>query len=381
MLGPVRLPALALAALALVAGILWWRLTDRRAAAVAEAQAARLASASGRTAPLPAPLPAEAPPSGPRNRDPHWGQDDSVSDDPLATYIHASRYPPSSRPLGPQNDDLLSPNKRHEDPTQTKDGRVRYRFSADRYFVVGDERLEVFLEVQDNARIAITTSFVAALEPGHPFESLVRIPFELAPGASGLYTASLRPSALPLPPRAAEVGVYVAFDHGGAAPEKASFVFHYTPARAVPARFTGQFRDALRGGSLVVEAGVRVEQPGYYLIDCNLYDHDGHPLAWTRFTGDLAAGDTFVPLSFFGKVLRDAAAPSPYAIGQLRGERHVLGRDPDADRMPAFEGRYSTRAYALSEISDAEWDDDSRRRRIERLRDQQASGPKHFGPR
>jgi hypothetical protein len=144
---------------------------------------------------------------------------------------------------------------------------------------------------------------------------------------------------------------------------------------AVPARFTGEFREGIENGSLLLEAGVEVRAAGWYVIDCNLYDADGYPLAWTRFKGALAAGAERVPLSFFGKVLRDAAAPSPYSIGELRGQRFVEGRDPDADLMPSYRGRYSTRPFPLTAFSDREWDDVSRRARIERLRVEQSASP------
>jgi hypothetical protein len=294
----------------------------------------------------------------------------------VAAYIHSSRYPPWSRPLGPHLDDLLEPNKRHEETRPSRDGQRRYRFSADRFFVIGEEPLEAFLEVA-GGQIDVTTSFVAVLLPGRPFESLTRIPFTLSPAAAGLYTATLRPATLGLD-QAAEVGVYVAFTAGGPEVEKASFAFHYTPKAAVPARFTGRFRDEVAQGSLRLEAEVEVWKAGWYVIECNLYDQGGHPLAWTRFTGPLEPGERFVPLTFFGKVLADAGAPSPFQIGQLRGERHVEGRDPDVDRMPPFAGRYATRAFAANDFSDAEWDDESRHARIARLRDAQR-GPKHFG--
>jgi hypothetical protein len=284
----------------------------------------------------------------------------------VQTYRFASRYPPTSRPLGPYNDDLLIPNKRHEPFVTARHGQAHYQFSADRYFVVADERLEAYLAVQEDGAARITQAFIAVLEPNRAFDSLVRIPLEFSPARPGLYVSTIRAASLGLE-RVATLGVYIAFEIDGEPLEKASFTFLYTPDVAVPARFTGQFRESLVDGSLLIEAGIQVQLAGWYLIDCNLYDRDGYPVAWTRFKGQLPVGDAVVPLSFFGKVLRDAGAPSPYSIGQLRGQRHVEGRDPDSDSMPDYAGSFRTQSYSVASFSDREWDDPSRRARLERL--------------
>ncbi|MBZ0236710.1 MAG: hypothetical protein K8M05_30560, partial [Deltaproteobacteria bacterium] len=303
---------------------------------------------------------------------PNWGQHDPVGRDPLADYLRTAIYPPQSRPLGPQNEDLLEPDKRHEDFVPSEDGAVEVRFTADRYFVTGGEPLTSYLEVRRDGRpvpVTITTAFAAVLVPGKTLDASTRIPLTFT-DAGGLHTNVFAPGALPGLSSAVEMGVYIELDHGGAVRPRASFLVHVTPTRAIPARFTGVFRDAIEDGSLVIRAGLDVHRAGYYLIDCNLYDARDRPVAWTRFKGQLPAGRTEAPLLFFGKVLVDAGAEPPFHIGQLRGQLFTDGNDPDTESLPPFEGHHVTRAYALGDLSSAEWDSPEKQTMIRLLREE-----------
>jgi hypothetical protein len=135
----------------------------------------------------------------------------------------------------------------------------------------------------------------------------------------------------------------------------------------VPARFTGAFSDRVENGSLVVEAGIQVERPGRYLIDCNLYDADDRPVAWTRYKGELEAGAATAPLEFFGKVVVDAGARPPFRIGELRGSLYAPGEDPDLVSMRPFEGGYVTANHAGGELLATAWDSPEKRAKIAAL--------------
>src|SRR5687768_13982083 len=62
-----------------------------------------------------------------------WGQEPATFATPLEAYRFTAQYPPTSRPLGPGNVDLLEPNRRHETPRPGKDGALHYLFTADKY--------------------------------------------------------------------------------------------------------------------------------------------------------------------------------------------------------------------------------------------------------
>jgi hypothetical protein len=321
----------------------------------ARAASPRAPSAAGIAA-LPPPAVAPYPAAGTPGRS---------TDDPLTAYRKANVYPPTSRPLTADQLDLLRPDRRHE--TMRPDDRstgITYLFTADRYFVIGDDTLTATLEVRRGGvpiPVTITQAYAAVIDPG---SHLPPIPLAFAPTGS-MFAARLAPARLDLA-RQASIGVYLEFDHG-AGRQAAHFDFQYTPTRGIPARFTGTFGDTIEAGSLVVHAGVAVDTAGRYVIDCNLFDAANQPVAWSRFKGELAAGVHDADLVFFGKVILDGHARGPFHIGQLRGARFAPGLDPDLEQMPPFAGGYSTAAYPPEVFSDAEYDSAEKQRMIELL--------------
>ncbi len=295
---------------------------------------------------------------------PELGTDGLSTDDPLTAFKKQNVYPPSSRPLTREHADLLRPNQRHETPrsTDAADG-TEYVFTADRYFVVGDETITPILEVRRRGvpiAVKVHDTIVARLPAGDP-----RTTYTLGEPFS--------PSKIPGIDRQAAFGVSVAFDLDGRT-QNARFDFQYTPASGVPARFTGTFTDEVVDGSLVIHAAVQVATAGSYLVDCNLFDASDEPVAWTRSKVQLATGARTIDLVFFGKVLVDQHASGAFHIGQLRGARFAPDQDPDLEQMPMFAGTYTTRAYKTTDFSDAEYDSDHKRQMIELLEQQKARG-------
>jgi hypothetical protein len=295
-------------------------------------------------------------------------------DDPLTAYRKANVYPPTSRPLSKDQLDLLKPNQRHEAVRAADHGDgVTYLFTADRYFVIGDESLTATLDVRRNGKpipVTIMQAYAAVLDPVTRNE--YPIPLSFTPSGS-ILASTFVPAKLDLP-RQAAIGMYVEFDHG-AGKQRAHFDFQYTPVKGIPARFTGVFTDTLDAGSLVIHAGVEVMTPGHYVIDCNLFDATDQPVAWSRFKGELAAGIHDPGLLFFGKVIIDGNAHGPFHIGQLRGARYAPGLDPDLEQMPPYTGSYMTRPYPTDAFSDAEYDSPEKQRMIDMLGNQ----PTHRG--
>jgi hypothetical protein len=350
-----------------VAATVWW-FTARAPLGAAGARVAPPASAA---APPPSPsrpasvarVAALPPPVAPY---PPRGVPGLSTDDPLTAYRKANVYPPTSRPLTRDQLDLLRPNQRHETIQADDHGHgIQYLFTADRYFVIGDETLTATLDVRRGGKpvpVTIVDAHAVILDPGgHPSPPIA---MHYAP-SGGVLAAQLAPAGFDLP-RQTAIGVLIEFDFG-AGRQAAHFDFQYTPTRGIPARFTGTFRDAIDTGSLVIHAGVEVAAPGHYVIDCNLFDAADQPVAWSRFKGELAAGARTADLTFFGKVLVDGNARGPFHIGQLRGARFAPGLDPDLEQMPPFPGSYITHDYPASAFSDAEYDSAEKQRMIQLL--------------
>jgi hypothetical protein len=351
----------------IAAAAVWWfaggeplngavaRIADPVAAA-APSVAPRTAAVARSSAPAPLPVIAPEPPRAPG----------LSTDDPLTAYRKANVYPPTSRPLTADQLDLLRPNRRHEAMRRDDhDDGVSYLFTADRYFVIGDETLTATLEVRrDGAPIAvaITEAYAAVVgADGRPAPAL-----PLAFAAQGPTSSTvLVPARLGLA-RQTALSIYLEFDHGDGR-QRAQLDLQYTPERGIPARFTGSFRDGVEAGSLVVHAGIDLAAAGNYVIDCNLFDAGDQPVAWSRFKGELGAGVREADLVFFGKILVDARAHGPFHIGQLRGARFAPGLDPDLEQIPPFTGSFATAAYPTDAFSDAEYDSPEKQKMIQLL--------------
>jgi hypothetical protein len=309
---------------------------------------------------------------------PELGSPGIARDDPLTAYKKANVYPPTSRPLSAGHVDLLRPNTRHESPREVEaDDGVTYLFTADRYFVMGDEALSSALTVwRDGAVIParVTRASAVVLQAGGAADAMRRFPIEFVASGGALVNRFVPATAAPDLRRQTAFSIEIEFDYGGTAPQRSHFDFQYTPGEGIPARFTGTFRDAIVGGSLVVGAGVAVAREGHYVIDCNLYDANDAPVAWSRFKGTLAAGTRTAELVFFGKVILDSGAQPPFHLGQLRGARFDPGSEPDLEQMPPFTGTFTTRSFDLAELSPAEWDSPDKQRTIRFLTEQAERG-------
>jgi len=355
-------PALALAAI--VIAFLVWRV--RREAPMASARVQPVDTPAV-TTPVAQPMPRA--PSMPITvtPNPELGVAGLSTDDPLTAFKKQNVYPSTSRPLSTEHVDLLAPNKRHElpRPTEARDG-TEMLFTADRYFVVGDETITPTLTLRRAGKpipFKVTQAFVAVLDPKATADA-PRYPFTL--------DKPFEPKTVPVT-RQAGLGLFIELTFDGVT-QRARIDFQYTPVAGIPARFTGTFRDSIENGSIVIHAQVEVARAGRYLIDCNLFDDSDRPIAWTRAKVDLREGKQDAPLSFFGKVLVDQRASGAFHIGQLRGARHVPGLDPDLEQMAAFAGTYVTRAYDAAEFSSAEYDSAQKQDMIRALTEQQVRG-------
>jgi hypothetical protein len=302
------------------------------------------------------------------------------TDDPLTAYRRANVYPPTSHPLTRDHDDLLHPNRRHEtERPMDDDADTKFLFTADRYFVIGDETLAAKLEVNKFGTpvpVQITAAYAVVLDPSRPNAVAEQLPIAFT-GSGATWSSVFTPSTLGQLQRQTTVGMYVEFETATTR-QHAHFDFQYTPAGGIPARFTGVFHDEIVDGSLVVHAGINVARAGRYLIDCNIYDDNGEPVGWSRFKGNLAAGDATADLSFFGKVITDANASGPFHIGELRGARFDPGNEPDLEQMPSFTGTYATEPYPTTAFSGADYDSPQKQQMIQLLSQEQARGV-HLG--
>jgi hypothetical protein len=291
----------------------------------------------------------------------------------IQRFLEANVYPPTSRPLRSGATDLLRPNRRYEKPHPLDEDRdVTSVFTADRYYYTGDEVAHVWLEVLRGDRpAAIRVQRAIALAEGEG-TSPALVDLGLRPdGARWSGALDLEST---FPDHHGTILLEVSFEVDGGEVHGEAIRIFTTPLDRVPARVTGDFRDSVREGSLLVEVGVDVFEPGFFRFDANLYDRAGEPVAFSVFKGMLAPGEQWIPLEFFGKILRDESALGPYSVEQIRGYRFLEGQTPDRERLVDDPVTHRTLAYDLALFSDEEYTSEHKERMIALMREDVEAG-------
>jgi hypothetical protein len=293
----------------------------------------------------------------------------------IQRYLDANVYPPTSGRLTAEATDLLYPNQRYEKPRPLdEDGDVTFVFTADRYYYTGDEVALVWLEVLDGeqpADVDIYQATARAEEDGRPGGAPVDLGLLQSDGGRWSTVLDL---AQAFSDHHGTILLEVAFQaEGGEIHSEAIRIFS-TPVDRVPAQLSGDFRDSVDDGSLLVELGVDVRESGFFRFDANLYDRNGEPVAFAMFKGDLEPGENWLPLEFFGKILRDQGAMGPYSIEQIRGYRYLEGQTPDRERLVDNLATHQTSRYDAAVFSDAVYTSEHKERMVQLMLEDMAAG-------
>lgn len=320
----------------------------------------------------------------------------SPAEQAVQTFLEANRYPPSQGRLTHENVDLLDPFGWHGGVLHLEDASgapVQVTFSADRHTVTGAEEVRATLEARRRGApiaLRIIASSAVAQAADYAYAGAPRGTVPTDPGANTLeerrlplgfvddahvYRARITPTEA-FPDHHGDVRLEVTYAFEAETEERRVHLKVFvTPEDLVPARFTGAFADRIVEGSLLVEAGIEVFDPGPFVIDANLLDARGEPVAWTRYKGDLPSGSTVVPLSFFGLVLRDAGGPSPWTVRDLRGYRVSFGDVVTRRDVAPYAGTHVTRAYPLDDLTSEVYDSEEKRRALDALREEAQRNP------
>ncbi len=360
------------AAIGVAAGLALWWLTSSGGE---PSSPPVVASAPEESRPAPAPAPVAAAPPGAAG-----GAPPPPPEDPVAAYRARTRYAPGSGRLGEGSVDLLEPNRRYETPRPIEatlgrgaDGRVTYLLDVDAFYYTGDEVAEIALRVRrgDEVQPVVIRRAVAIAEDASgPVGEEEPLRFR--------NTAEDPTAELDLADAFADhhgpIRIEAEFEWEPGQREETSLRIFTTPVVGIPAEFTGRDDDFVQGGSLVVEVGVDVFEPGFYRIEANLFSVASEPVAFGTFKGELAPGRQRVPISFFGLVLHDASTPGPYEVRHLRGYLFRDAAYPDRLRMRDATHTHRTRAWDLAQFSTDEYTSEHKTRMIELLEADVAAG-------
>ncbi|MEQ9366581.1 MAG: hypothetical protein RIF32_20240, partial [Leptospirales bacterium] len=231
------------------------------------------------------------------------GFDGSVDKEQLIRdYKNWAKYPPDSRPLLPSHSDVLEyrtiPVAMQKMPIKV-DGELKTSdysclLQPENHTITEGEHMRVFLTChktgeQKKREIRIVDYRLEARAGERKFSPIA--PTVNDDGLNGDAAAKDRVFTFEFRPRTSDwadmyltVNFEISGDESGA---KHSLTTHFFSSPVAPARFTGEFREEFREGSLIVAAEVEVKKPGNYTIEANLMAANEEPVAFARKDANL----------------------------------------------------------------------------------------------
>jgi len=289
----------------------------------------------------------------------------------LDTYVQATKYPPTSRPLSEHPDQIEPLNKVDHRQALVPGGQSRLRLRYDRSFLVGDDAVVIRLSGEDSVGNPLPCEIISASATEAPFSSdagkhsAVTLSFtgDGPGGGAATITTRFQPARQGFAQHLGGIRIAVRAridDEEGAT----SFDVYYTPTP--PAVFTRAVREALENGSLSLYLGINVHKAGHYIITARADDTTGKGFAYLSFNDEVQEGTREIPLVLFGKLIRDHHAGAPFRLHDVEGFLLKEDTDPDRELMqPLLDTVHTTRAYPESAFSDQEWQSEQRTRTID----------------
>lgn len=312
----------------------------------------------------------------------------------LAHYEATTRYPPSSRPLAEQTDQV-----HFEAPVRSRvlhaaggtDASPRHvRVGQSRVSLSGDEAADVWIRCEDDqgARTAcsVLRASVQLLPKTGAADVRMAVPLMMAddggPGdavpGDGTFSTRVSPSKLGFGTK--EGTLRIAAEVQSDSYSDTVFVDILYSGQA-PAVFNGKVREVLENGSLSLFVGLTVQKTGRYVLAGRVDDAEGKPFAYLSFNGTLLANAKEARLSIFGKLVTDAKPVFPLTLRDLEGFLLRESGDPDRELMPRAEGPlYTTRSYPFDAFSSADWQSETRSRYLGELTHDVQAAEAHLTP-
>ncbi len=294
-------------------------------------------------------------------------------------YRDYSKYPPWSRPADGSQEHIYNWNvgEGYDHPVarNAEGDEIMSRIELDRMFAdLGQEltaKVHVWKEtaagpeavefsVRGEVRVWDDADWDRARKTGKMHAAgqvkVADVAFDADPEDDTSKVARFVPSAIEAlreKPQSATLFAYVSAA-GQTRPLEARFNYATKP----PFEILAKRSDDIRDGSLVVELDVNSRTDKPVLVQATLFDEKGQQAIaiyddYVRLDGQ---GTHTVPITFFGRILRERGVDGPYSIRAIHGKVDSRGKDV----FWACEKTFFTAAYAADGFSDEEWWDDER---------------------
>jgi hypothetical protein len=297
----------------------------------------------------------------------------------FCNYRDGSKYPPDSRPIT-QNPDQVFPNRpvTEINPMRVAGGGsnqdILLQTSQSRVYLAAGEAVAFSLRAVDPQGGTVPLVVTRAVARGVTFgtqRAAPQVPLTFVDDGSGAdpvandntLVAALSPGQTGLAGFQGAIDADVQYNAGG---HNGVVQFEVIYSPELPATWTGQVREAQEGGSLVFYLKAEVREPGRYVVTGRVDDARGKPFALATFNDLLGPGMHEVPLTVFGKLMRDGAPVLPLTLRDVDAYLLKENADPDRALMPRLEGHvYVSKQYPLDSFSDSEWQGEQRSRYLQ----------------
>jgi hypothetical protein len=299
-----------------------------------------------------------------------------LADHTLCSYREGSKYPPTSRPMA-QNPDQVYPNQPVQEMNAMRvegggsDARIQLQTSQSRVYMAAGESVAFSLRAVDSGGRVLPLVVTRAVAQGLVFGNTrptPQVPLAFADdgegadaaAGDGAFAAVLAPGQTGLAGFNGTIRTEVRYNANG---RNGMVLFDVIYSPEVPANWTGSAREAVENGMLVYHLKLDVHQPGRYIIDGRVDDAHGEPFSLASFNDVLGPGLNDVRLPVAGNLIRDQGAALPLTLRDVTGYLLKENVDPDRALIPRLEGKVSTgKPYPLKSFSDAEWQSEERSR-------------------
>ena len=274
-------------------------------------------------------------------------------------YRRLAQYPPWSRPFNEEGEDPILRDREVSPVTAggpNGEQPILVVFPDQVSFEAPDAvLLYAYLSVDGSRVPAAAISGTIMSEKLQPLASLAYVDDgtggDRVPG-DAIYTARFDPGADFAPDLSESFLVRVVAETTDGAERLAATSFLYSNPHA---RLTGNYRDAIVNGSLVVEAEVEVIRAGRFHLEATLYSQDGsRPVGEAHTAGELGTGRQWMQLTFFGRVITQSGVEGPYLLRFVA--LSTTTSMPNAKNR-LVENAYLTGPYRIAQFSDAPFED------------------------
>ncbi len=251
-----------------------------------------------------------------------------------------NRYPSDNvRFEGLERDPVSMVYQTHERTTESNDGTASITAWTDKKYLLQGESVQLSARVDDAESSGIKNKMISAI---YVNETLSLGTFELADQAGdGTHTLILSAEQTQDWPQ----GIYkalIASDHKKLS-EAVSFVISPPVIE-----LTGEYREGITAdGNLLFEIQVSASEPARYYIRASLYTSSNTPVGSAQFSENLSTGEHWIPLTYFGLMIRDSNEPGPYLIQTVE----LAKAGVPMLRMPPANANMYTQSYSLDEFN------------------------------